>query len=236
MAGRRWKEAIAAAATSKAIVPGGTTPKVVLGGPGNTYAHYVTTREEYGIQRYEGGSTLYGPSHLDAFIYLATSNIGYLKAGATPQIAPGPSPPNNSGKSPSFISPVVHDQPPVGRKFGQVITQPQASYTIGSVVKTSFTGANPRNNFRLEGTFAAVEQRQADGTWKQVRDDFDWALVYTWVREDGFWGTSRAEINWETESWTQKGTYRIKYYGDSKTPFTGRIVAFEGTSNEFTIV
>jgi neutral ceramidase len=35
---------------------------VVIAGPANTYAHYVTTREEYGVQRYEGASTLYGPS------------------------------------------------------------------------------------------------------------------------------------------------------------------------------
>lgn len=30
-------------------------------GPANTYSHYVTTREEYGVQRYEGASTIYGP-------------------------------------------------------------------------------------------------------------------------------------------------------------------------------
>jgi hypothetical protein len=35
---------------------------VVIAGPANTYAHYVTTREEYGVQRYEGASTLFGPS------------------------------------------------------------------------------------------------------------------------------------------------------------------------------
>lgn len=34
---------------------------VVIAGPANTYGHYVTTREEYSVQRYEGASTLYGP-------------------------------------------------------------------------------------------------------------------------------------------------------------------------------
>lgn len=33
---------------------------VVVAGPSNTYSHYITTREEYSIQRYEGASTIYG--------------------------------------------------------------------------------------------------------------------------------------------------------------------------------
>lgn len=34
---------------------------VVIAGPANTYGHYVATREEYSIQRYEGASTIFGP-------------------------------------------------------------------------------------------------------------------------------------------------------------------------------
>jgi hypothetical protein len=34
---------------------------VVVAGPANIYSHYITTREEYGIQRYEGASTIFGP-------------------------------------------------------------------------------------------------------------------------------------------------------------------------------
>ena len=234
MAGRRWKAAVSAAAISKSVVPAGTAPKVVLGGIANTYAHYAVTQEEYGVQRYEGASTLYGQWHAEAFSYLSTSNIGFLKAGSTPLPASGPAAPNNVPKTFNFISPVVYDQPPVGSSFGQVITQPLSTYKLGSVVLATFWGANPRNNFRLEGTFAAVEQLQTDGTWKQVRSDYDWALVYTWIRVDGFWGTSRVEISWETESWAVKGTYRIKYYGDSK-PLVGSISAFTGTSNTFTL-
>lgn len=33
---------------------------VVIAGPANTYAHYVATQEEYGVQRYEGASTIFG--------------------------------------------------------------------------------------------------------------------------------------------------------------------------------
>lgn len=42
--------------------------KVVLAGLSNVYADYITTYEEYQVQRYEGGSTIYGPHTLSAYI------------------------------------------------------------------------------------------------------------------------------------------------------------------------
>lgn len=237
MVGRRWKTALAAAVVSSSVLPATTTPKIVLGSPANTYAHYATTREEYGVQRYEGASTLYGSFHAEAFIYLSTSNVKYLKAGTTPSPPAGPAAPNYADSSLSFITGVVYDGVPIGSSYGQVITAPKATYALSSspVVAVSFWGANPRNNLRLEGTFAAVEQLQTDGTWKQVRSDYDWGLVYAWTRVDGFWGTSRVDLTWEVESWTVKGTYRIKYYGDAKAAITGTITAIVGTSGSFTI-
>ncbi|KAM3064936.1 hypothetical protein ACMFMG_011236 [Clarireedia jacksonii] len=231
MSGRRWKSAIASAALSSSIVSSSHPPKVVLGGPANTYAHYLATPEEYSIQRYEGASTLYGQHTLDAYIHLSVSNIGFLAKGNTSQPAPGPSPPNNVNTSLSFITPVVYDS----GSFGSVVTQPNTSYPIGAVINSTFVGANPRNNLRLEGTFAAVEQQSADGkSWAQVRSDADWSLVYTWTRTNGLLGTSQVVISWETESYAQKGTYRIRYYGDSKSVL-GSVTPFQGVSNSFTL-
>jgi len=231
MSGRRWKDAIAAAATNASITA--SPPKVVLGGPANTYAHYLTTREEYGIQRYEGASTLYGPNELDAYIHLSTSNIKYLAADSSSQPPAGPTPPDNRGNSLDLIAPVVYDSPKIGSKFGDVITQPNPSYTIGSVINATFVGANPRNNLRLEGTFAAVEQLK-NGNWATVRDDSDWFLVYTWTRDDGLLGSSHVVLSWETETYAQPGTYRIRYNGDSKS-IVGTITPFTGVSNNFTL-
>jgi hypothetical protein len=42
--------------------------QVVLSGLSGTYSSYITTWEEYRVQRYEGASTLYGPHTLDAYI------------------------------------------------------------------------------------------------------------------------------------------------------------------------
>jgi hypothetical protein len=41
---------------------------VVIAGLTNTYSSYVTTFEEYAMQRYEGASTIFGPHTLDAYI------------------------------------------------------------------------------------------------------------------------------------------------------------------------
>ncbi|KAI0870277.1 Neutral/alkaline nonlysosomal ceramidase [Hypoxylon argillaceum] len=230
MAGRRWRAAVASAAEDITEV----APKVVIGGPANSYCHYVTTPEEYAIQRYEGASTLFGQYELPAYINLTVSNVKYLAPDSTSSPPPGPSPPDNRGNSLSFISGVVLDNPPLGKTFGSVNTQPSATYARGAVVSAVFTGANPRNNLRLEGTFAAIEQLGTDGsTWTQVRDDTDWDLVYSWARTNDLLGYSEVTISWETGLDAVPGTYRIKYYGDSKAPLTGIISAFNGTSSSF---
>jgi neutral ceramidase len=233
MSGRRWKSAVASAAVSQGIIS--KDPIVVVGSPANTYAHYLTTPEEYDIQRYEGASTLYGKWQLPAFMNLSISNIGYLAADAKPMSDnfTGSAPPDNSKSSLNFITSVVVDSAGIGKSFGQVLTQPNAAYHIGDVVNATFVAANPRNNLRLEGSFTAVEQL-VNGQWVKVRDDWDWFLSLTWKRVSTVLGTSTVVLSWETESDAEPGTYRLHYYGDSKSLF-GSISAFEGVSNSFTL-
>jgi neutral ceramidase len=234
MAGRRWKEAVYQSAASLAL-PGSSEvdPMVVLGGPANSYTHYISTPEEYGIQRYEGASTLYGPFTLDAYINLTISHLHYLSPDTTSQPDPGPLPPNNVNTSLSFITGVVYDNAPAFKAFGDVKIDVDSSYPPGSKVSVSFLGANPRNNLRLEKTYAAVEKLDTQSNaWVRVRDDSDWSLIFNWKRASKVLGTSEVEIVWETEAWAAPGRYRVKYYGDWKA-VGGKITAFEGTSGEF---
>ncbi|KAH6982013.1 neutral ceramidase precursor [Ilyonectria sp. MPI-CAGE-AT-0026] len=228
MSGRRWRDAVGKEAATFLDVD----PIVVLGGPANTYAHYVATPEEYEIQRYEGASTLYGPHELHAYINLTVSNLGYLAPDSNKVPDQGPLAPDNRDDSLSFITGVVYDAAPIGSAFGKVLDQPDSG-SLGAVVKVTFQGANPRNNLRLEGTFAAIEQK-INGAWTRVRDDADWFLVYSWRRTNWVLGHSEVDITWETSGNAEKGTYRVKYYGDSK-PLIGSISAFTGTSQEFVL-
>lgn len=247
MSGRRWKQAIAASVTKLSLTDS-EEPIVVLGGPANSYTHYIATEEEYAIQRYEGASTLYGPHTLNAYINLTTRYLPYLSA--TPPILPlptGPFPPINTNSSLSFITGVVFDLPPFLKSFGQVINDVHpAPYYPGEKAKVTFVGANPRNDLRLEKTYAAVEQLQSggdDGDWKPIRDDSDWSLLFEWKRVSTALGTSEVTITWEIEDSDQVvsstlsgGRFRIRYFGASKTPITGDIVQFEGVSGEFKVI
>lgn len=235
MAGRRWRNAVKSAGAELSLT-GTAEPYVVLGGPANTYAHYVTTPEEYAVQRYEGASTLFGQWELPAFINLTLRGLPYLAPTASSSPAPGPFPPDNRERSLSFITGVVMDNAPPGSSFGKCTAQPASSYTRGAVVNATFVGANPRNNLRLEGTYAAVERLGGDGqTWTRVLSDDDWRLVFTWKRTNFVLGYSEVTITWETsEEEDAAGTYRIRYYGDSKS-LIGSVRAFEGVSERFTL-
>lgn len=201
--------------------------------------HYVTTPEEYAVQRYEGASTLFGQHELAAYINLTVSNAAYLTSDSISSPDPGPSPPDNRDDALSFIPPVVQDNPPAGQAFGQCIKQPESG-SVGSVVRATFVGANPRNDLRLEGTFAAVEKRGDDGTWRQVRSDADWFLTYTWTRKDFLTGTSEVVLEWDSGEdgegggVVEKGEYRFRYYGDSRN-LIGVVRAFSGVSDAFTL-
>ncbi|KAL1590224.1 hypothetical protein WHR41_01369 [Cladosporium halotolerans] len=260
MSGRRWREAVRReAASSFSDIK--TDPIVVLGGPANTYAHYIATPEEYSIQRYEGASTLYGPHTLDAYINQTLTFLPQLDASTSipPASERGPLPPINTNNSLSFITPVVVDTAPLLKKFGDVSLDVKPRYASGQTIVAKFVGANPRNNFRLGGTFAAVEKFDAGASaWKQVRSDEDWSLLYEWTRTSTVLGTSEVTISWETKwetgAWKEacggapeahgelmprdeelRGRYRLKYYGDAKG-LGGKITAFEGVSGEFEIV
>lgn len=206
------------------------------------------------IQRYEGASTLYGPHTLAAYINVTLSWISSLSPSAISQPPKGPEPPNNTNRSLSFIPSVVYDAPPIFKNFGDVLQDVEAIYRRGDKVKATFVAANPRNNLRLESTYAVVERRRtqmeiseeldheeglrkgraSDNAWDTVRSDNDWHLVFRWQRKSELLATSEAEITWETEPWATPGKYRIRYQGDAKS-LGGSIDAFEGVSSEFSL-
>ena len=263
MAGRRWREAIqsSAATTFSDLEDKETKPIVVLGGPANTYTHYITTPEEYTVQRYEGASTLYGPWTLPAYVNATLTYLPHLGASTSglPRLGSGPKPPIFVNNSLSFITPVIVDRAGFFKEFGQIVEDVEPVYRIGETISARFVGANPRNNFRLGETFAAVEQLNEDtASWERVRDDGDWSLVFEWKRTSTALGTSEVKISWETKwengDWREgkntghtdlmsrdgpykdlRGRYRLRYYGDAKA-LGGRITPFEGVSGEFTIV
>ncbi|GAM91017.1 hypothetical protein ANO11243_090640 [Dothideomycetidae sp. 11243] len=261
MAGRRWKalvQSTAEATVMDSASQSGNSPHVVLGGPANSYTHYISTPEEYAIQRYEGASTLYGEHTLEGYLELTKKFIPYLshlsatQANATtppihpdlPLLGPGPFPPINTNASYSFISPVIRDSPGFFKSYGTILSDVLPTYSLSDpsppVIEASFIGANPRNNLRLGATFALVERYDSRrSTWLPFRSDADWSLVFSWERTSTALATSTASIRWELDDYLDRdelrGTYRLRYFGDAKS-LSGRIEAFEGVSGEFRLV
>ncbi|KAI0692157.1 Neutral/alkaline nonlysosomal ceramidase [Cytidiella melzeri] len=233
MSGRRIRNAIRAKLISSGVV--GDDAYVVLAGPANTYGHYIATPEEYSVQRYEGASTIFGQWTLDSYIDKYSSLVPYLSPSSTGTPPSDPAPEDQTSKAISLRTGVIVDNAPIGKKFGDVLidVNTASAYQAGETVFAQFVGANPRNNFRLEGTFLTVDQ-SVNGQWTPVRSDSHPSTVYQWLRTNEILGYSTVNISWTVESGTPAGTYRLTYFGDSK-PLIGQISAFTGHSSSFTV-
>ncbi|MFD2229839.1 neutral/alkaline ceramidase [Alkalimarinus sediminis] len=215
----------------------------VVAGLSNAYSGYVTTKEEYDIQHYEGGSTHFGPWTLAAYqqsFYQLAANM--LPAGQSPapnlQPVPFPAiepiPRDLTGETINFQTGVIHDQAPIFKRIGDIVQNAKRRYQKSESVVVKFWSGHPKNNLRTQGTFMEV-QRWDGGKWVVVANDNDWETVYEWKRIDGFWGTSHAILTWNIPENAASGTYRIRHYGDKKKPGSGRIVGYTGTSRNFTV-
>ncbi|KAG5352626.1 hypothetical protein C0989_001449 [Termitomyces sp. Mn162] len=208
MAGRRMREALRAELISSGVL--GSDAYVVIAGPANTYAHYVTTREEYSVQRYEGASTIFGQFTLEAYIDKYSSLVPFLADNATGTPPSDLAPVDQTSKAISLQSGVLFDSAPFKKTFGTVLVDVNTTpYHAGDVVSAQFVGANPRNNLRLESTFLTVDQL-VDGQWKTVRSDSHPSTTYQWVRVDtasrfGFRSSSTLSDLASSDSWNQHG-------------------------------
>lgn len=140
---------------------------------------------------------------------------------------------------------MIRDGTPFFSNFGDVVEDVDGrTFQKGEPITVKFVGANPRNNLRLEGSYAIVEKlmigknegHAGEEAWQVVRDDADWHLVFRWRRISELLGTSEVSVTWETvDPWAEAGTYRIKYFGSAKS-LGGTITEFEGVSGSFELV
>jgi neutral ceramidase len=76
MSGRRLRNTVRSTLVSLGVADEHTN--IVIAGLSNEYSQYVTTYEEYGVQRYEGASTLFGPHTLACYqqvLFFIVSNF-----------------------------------------------------------------------------------------------------------------------------------------------------------------
>lgn len=225
MAGRRLRTEIQRVTKEK-----GVQVQSILCGLSNIYTSYVTTPEEYEIQRYEGASTIFGPHtstiYIQQFAKLLTAMMSNTK------VSPGPWPIDQDKKQISLVTKVYYDGHPYGSGFGYVLQQPLKSYARGQVVETSFVAGNPRNNLMSDNSYFYVERLNLDGNWKIVATDGNWETKFVWTRMSMILGRSVIQFYWEIPDRAEKGEYRIRHKGYYRF-ILGGIYPYQGSTEHF---
>lgn len=203
---------------------------IVIAGYSNAYAGYVTTREEYAAQHYEGASTHFGPYTLNA--YQQKFNELAKSLGSSEPIGSGPEPPDLSDKQKIQQIGVLFDLVPPGKNFGDILTNAQPAYSKGQTVRVVFWGGHPRNDFKIQDTYLTVERRSGN-EWIPAAYDWDPETAYKWDRSGIAY--SKITIEWTIPGGVEPGEYRIRHFGHSKSWWSGDIEPYKGSSRSFIV-
>jgi neutral ceramidase len=185
--GRRTRAAVLAAIGSTGV------KTVALAGYANEFVHYFTTPEEYEMQHYEGGSTLFGKysSNLikDDLAILAGDLAGRRAAPAPVSFDP------RNGLAPDYTA---YGR---GAAHGTVTAQPAR---VQRLRRASFAWqGGPRGLDRpLDRRFVAIERR-AGRRWRRVTDDLGLEII--WRVDDSGGYTAQ----WQVPLDAPTGRYRF---------------------------
>jgi neutral ceramidase len=228
MSGRRLREAVQDTIISNG---GPENTKPVLTGHSNVYTNYIATPEEYQLQRYEGGSTIYGPQTLNLYINKFKQLAAAMVKGET--LDPGPTPHDFSSQLITLVFPAAADGTAEGQNFGDCLQQPAESVSSGDTVVVKFAGGNPRHNSLLGSSYISVEKATGDD-WVVVATDANWETRYLWKRTNSDTGENEVTIEWDVGETVEPGEYRIRHNGHYKTE-SGAINPYEGVTQSFTV-
>ncbi|TYZ67855.1 hypothetical protein PybrP1_003286 [[Pythium] brassicae (nom. inval.)] len=225
MAGRRVR-----ATVQNALKRVGVT-EVEVASISNAYAQYVTTKEEYLLQHYEGASTLFGPNQLAALQQELARVAGAVADPRVP-LAVGPVPRQfDPAALYSFHLPVVLDSAGWGAAFGDLRQDAARAYRLGATVRVAFHGAHPRNRFPEVASFCDVEVERPSGVFEPLLTDAHWDVRFIWERRG--LSESNSVCEWLTRAGrTAPGRYRIRHRGFFKS-LTGALSPYEGLSSSF---
>ena len=187
VAGLRLRRAVA-------DVLGTTIDNVLVQGYANDYAGYLTTPEEYGEQRYEGGHTMFGRWQLAAYLQEVTRLAIAMRDGAPAD--PGTPPPPAKTPKPARVRDPKSKQP-------VQLSALANSYTAGETVGATIAVPDPRGP--VQPSYLAVERKDGEG-WQHVAGDGDWETTIAWHRDTRWTAT----MTWRTASDTE-GTFRFRY-------------------------
>ena len=207
---------------------------VLLQGYANGYSQYTVTPEEYVAQQYEGGETLFGRWTLCAYMQEFHSMAKSMARGSRKPA--GPRPVDRDTLQPDLLGGQPADTPMPGRRFGQVVGAVPTTAAPGTTLKVAFCGAYPTNRIRRGRTtkgYFAVERFTGTG-WTVAYDDDHESTELSWVRPGGSTTASKVTITWRVPRHVAAGDYRIRYYGDVRSP-SGELREITGTTGRIKV-
>ncbi|KAK2884362.1 neutral ceramidase isoform X2 [Channa argus] len=230
MSGRRLRETVKQELESEGTF---RDTEVVIAGLSNVYTHYITTYEEYQVQRYEGASTIYGPHTLSAYLQKYRGLAKAIAQDRVSELPLGPDPPFFKKNLFSLLPLAPIDKKPENTSFGDVLQQVYPVYRPGDVVSVTFVAGNPRHSGDIrDKTFVTVEiyDNRTD-TWDVIHTDASWETRFHWLK--GSNRQSNATIEWHIPAFAPSGSYRIRHFGHFKQ--LKGISPYEGTSSTFRV-
>ncbi|XP_075996229.1 neutral ceramidase [Genypterus blacodes] len=233
MSGRRLREAVKQELESEGELK---DTEVVIAGLSNVYTHYITTYEEYQLQRYEGASTIYGPHTLSAYLQKFRGLARAIAQDRVSLLPVGPRPPFFKELF-NLLPAAPVDRKPQNSSFGDVLQEVYPVYRQGDVVSVTFVAGNPRHSGDIRNkTFVTVEMYDnRTDTWEIVHTDASWETRFHWLK--GPSRHSNATVEWHIPLSAPRGSYRIQHMGHYKhlkalKPF---ISAYTGCSRVFRV-
>ena len=206
MAGRRLKAII-----SKHL--GSYWDDIIIAGYSNDYLSYLTTREEYQTQHYEGGSNIYGPNALAGLEKLLDKMTLSLVAGNHDSPGPEAVLPDYSDLFKEVSVPAIYDPESLTLPPGTVTTPPASLYYPGDKVVAEFICGHPRNATGIISSFLLVQQWNAqEGQWQTIATDDAWNTRFLWL------GNNTARLEWQTSHYQLSGVYRMVHKGVFRLP------------------
>mmetsp|Transcript_4008 Transcript_4008/g.11180 ORF Transcript_4008/g.11180 Transcript_4008/m.11180 type:complete len:724 (-) Transcript_4008:26-2197(-) len=230
MSGRRLRQTVRDELAAGGLLTDDTT--VVIAGLSNEYSQYCATYEEYGVQRYEGASTLFGPHTLAAYQQEFARMTSAMTTGTCSD--PGPEAVDLRGNVVQAPA-LAFSTHPADSFYGDLLADVKPTYKAGEVASATFQAANPSGNYMTEDTFLKVEKLETStNSWVAIRSDGDWDTRFLWNPHKNP-TVSTATIEWYIPKDQPAGTYRLVYQAYYPTLLGGYTRPFSGISSEFTV-
>ena len=196
--------------------------KVIIATHANSYSQYVTTREEFAAQHYEGSTCLFGPwsgaaltQELDR---LAQGIVSGSRAGSGASLTQYE--PFGLLYTPAASYIPKTDAPPYGERTADT---EKSCYAPGEWVRASFSGVNPRHaavcayesNPIADGYSYLLVQKQFGSDWITVKTDADPYTTFCCTEDSAGYAVT---VGWLLKGDdVHTGVYRLVYQGIAKT-------------------